>query len=239
MEHSNKYIFVYSLVMVVLVAVSLTIVAVQLKPAQDDNIRIEKMQNILSSVNVPVAEIPKKQVIDVYNKYVKTAFAVNVNGDVTETDAEKVFKLEMANELKKEPSQRQLPVFVAVLDNGDSAYIVPLRGKGLWGAIWGYLSFKTDFNTVTGCMFDHKSETPGLGAEINQPWFQKPFAGKKIFDDKGSLVSVGVVKKGHPKDDTHDVDAISGGTITSKGVQKMIKDNLDGYQAYFKKHLKQ
>jgi Na+-transporting NADH:ubiquinone oxidoreductase subunit C len=238
MEHSNKYIFIYSLVMVVLVAVSLTIVAVQLKPAQDANIRIEKMQNILSSVNVPVTEIPKKQVMDVYKKYVKTAFAVNLNGDVCETDAEKVFKIEMANELKKEPSQQQLPVFLAVLDNGDSAYIIPLRGKGLWGSIWGYLSFKTDFNTVEGCMFDHKSETPGLGAEINQSWFQKPFFGKKIFDESGQLISIGIMKKGQPKKEAHDVDAISGGTITSKGVQKMIKDNLGSYQAYFKKHLK-
>jgi Na+-transporting NADH:ubiquinone oxidoreductase subunit C len=238
MEHSNKYIFLYSLVMVVLVAVALTLVAVQLKPAQDDNIRIEKMQNILSSVNVPVAEIPKKQVIDVYHKYVKTAFAVNNKGEVTETDPEKVFKIEMANELKKDPAQQQLPVFIAILDNGDSAFIVPLRGKGLWGAIWGYLSFKTDFNTIEGCMFDHKGETPGLGAEISQSWFQKPFFGKKIFDDKGQFVSVGVMKKGQPKTEAHDVDAISGGTITSKGVQKMIKDNLESYQAYFKKHFK-
>lgn len=238
MEHSNKYIFIYSLVMVVLVAVALTIVAVQLKPAQDNNIRIEKMQNILSSVNIPITGVPKGDVINVYNKYIKTAFAVNVAGEVCETDAEKVFKIEMANELKKEPAQQQLPVFVAVLDNGDSAYIVPLRGKGLWGSIWGYISFKTDYNTVEGCIFDHKSETPGLGAEINQEWFQKPLFGKKIFDEKGELVSIGIMKKGQPKNEAHDVDAISGGTITSKGVQKMIKDNLTSYQAYFKKHLK-
>lgn len=238
MEHSNKYIFIYSLVMVVLVAVALTIVAVQLKPAQDDNIRIEKMQNILSSVNVPVAEIPKNQVIDVYQKYVKTAFAVNNKGEVVETDPEKVFKIELANELKKDPAQQLLPVFVAMLDNGDSAIVVPLRGKGLWGAIWGYISFKTDYNTVYGCIFDHKGETPGLGAEINQGWFQKPFLGKTIFDESGNIVSIGVMKKGQMKKEAHDVDAISGGTITSKGVQKMIKDNLDSYQAYFKKHFR-
>ena len=87
-------------------------------------------------------------------------------------------------------------------------------------------------------MFDHKSETPGLGAEISQDWFQKPFFGKKIFDENGSFVSIGVMKKGQPKKETHDVDAISGGTITSKGVQNMIKDNLESYQAYFKKHIK-
>lgn len=238
MQHSNKYIFLYSIVMVVVVAVSLTIVAVQLKPAQDDNIRIEKMQNILSSVNVSTAEVPKKQVIDVYNKFVKRSFAVNHAGDVVLSDASKVFPVEMANELKKPVDQQILPIFVATLDNGDSAYIVPLRGKGLWGAIWGYMSFKPDFNTVEGCIFDHKSETPGLGAEINMEWFQKPFLGKTIFNESKEFVSIQIHKGGAKPDDPHGVDAISGGTITSKGVEKMILDNLSGYIAYFKKQKK-
>jgi len=238
MQHSNKYIFVYSVVMVIVIAVALTIVAVQLKPAQDDNIRIEKMQNILSSVNISTAEVPKKQVIDVYHKYVKRAFAVNHAGEVVLSDAEKVFPVEMANELKKPVDQQILPIFVATLDNGDSAFIVPLRGKGLWGAIWGYMSFKTDFNTIEGCIFDHKSETPGLGAEINMEWFQKPFFGKTIFNESNEFVSIHIHKGGAKPGDPHGVDAISGGTITSKGVEKMIQDNLSGYIAYFKKQMK-
>jgi Na+-transporting NADH:ubiquinone oxidoreductase subunit C len=238
MEHSNKYIFMYSVIMVVVVAVSLTIVAVQLKPAQEDNIRIEKMQNILASVNISTSAIPKKQVIDVYNKYVKRAFAVNNKGEVIETNSDKVFPIEMANELKKPFDQQQLPVFVATLENGDSAFVVPLRGKGLWGSIWGYISFKPDFNTVLGCIYDHKGETPGLGAEINTEWFQKHFIGKKIFDEKLEFTSIKVLKGGAKPDDQHGVDAISGGTITSKGVEKMLKDNLSEYVAYFKKQLK-
>jgi Na+-transporting NADH:ubiquinone oxidoreductase subunit C len=236
MQHSNKYIFIYSIIMVVVVAVALTVVAVKLKPAQEDNIRIEKMQNILSSVNISTTEIPKKRVIDVYNKYIKTAFGINNEGEVVEKDAAAIFTIELANELKK-PSERQiLPVYIAVLDAGDSVYIVPLRGKGLWGPVWGYMSFKTDFNTVFGTTFDHKGETPGLGAEINQDWFKKPFIGKKIFDVDGKLVSITIVKGGAKPDDVHGVDAISGGTITSKGVEKMIRDNLTNYEAYFKKH---
>jgi Na+-transporting NADH:ubiquinone oxidoreductase subunit C len=237
MQHSNKYIFIYSIVMVVVIAVALTIVAVKLKPAQEDNIRIEKMQNILSSVNLQVAEIPKKQVGDVYKKFIKTAFAVNSKGEVIEQDAAKVFAIEMSNELKKPVEKQVLPVFIAILEGGDSAYIVPLRGKGLWGPIWGYISFKTDMNTVFGTTFDHKGETPGLGAEINQPWFKKPFIGKQIFTDDGKLVSITVVKGGAKPGDIHGVDAISGGTITSKGVQKMLLDNLTNYEAYFKKHM--
>lgn len=238
MEHSNKYIFIYSIIMVVVVAVSLTIVAVQLKPAQEDNIRIEKMQNILAAVNISTATIPKKQVIDVYHKYVKRAFAVNNKGEVIETSTDKVFPIEMANELKKPADQQILPVFVATLDNNDSAFVVPLRGKGLWGSIWGYISFKPDFNTVVGCIYDHKGETPGLGAEINTEWFQKHFIGKKIFDEKMEFTSIQVVKGGAKPDDVHGVDAISGGTITSKGVEKMLKDNLGEYVAYFNKRVK-
>jgi Na+-transporting NADH:ubiquinone oxidoreductase subunit C len=237
MQHSNKYIFIYSIIMVVVIAVSLTVVAVKLKPAQEDNIRIEKMQNILSSVNISTTEIPKKQVIDVYNKFIKTAFGVNNKGEVVETDAAKVFVIELANELKKPVEQQILPVYIAILQGGDSAYVVPLRGKGLWGPVWGYMSFKTDFNTIFGTTFDHKGETPGLGAEINQEWFMKPFEGKQIFTEDGKLVSISIVKGGAKAGDIHGVDAISGGTITSKGVEKMIRDNLTNYEAYFKKHM--
>ena len=238
MQHSNKYIFIYSIIMVVVIAVSLTIVAVKLKPAQEDNIRIEKMQNILSSVNISTTEIPKKQVVEVYNKYIKVALGVNNKGEVVEQDAAKIFTIELANELKKPVEQQILPVYIAVLDGGDSANIVPLRGKGLWGPVWGYMSFKTDFNTVFGTMFDHKGETPGLGAEINQPWFMDPFKGKTIFDKDGKFTSIQIVKGGAPDDDPHGVDAISGGTITSKGVEKMIFDNLTSYQAFIEKHKK-
>lgn len=239
MEHSNKYIFIYSVIMVVVVAVSLTIVAVQLKPAQEDNIRIEKMQNILTSVNVPIANVPKKGIIDVYNKYITSSIGVNIKGDVVETDAKKVFAIDLSSELKKPAEKQILPVFIAILDNGDTASIVPLRGKGLWGPIWGYISFKTDYNTVIGTMFDHKGETPGLGAEINQEWFMTPFKGKTIYDKDGKFTSIQVVKGGAPDDDPHGVDAISGGTITSKGVEKMIFDNLTSYQAYISKQKKQ
>jgi Na+-transporting NADH:ubiquinone oxidoreductase subunit C len=238
MVHSNKYILVYSVVMVVVIAVALTIVAVQLKPAQDDNIRIEKMQNILSSVNISTSEIPKKEVINVYHKFVKRAFAVNIKGDIVESNTEEVFPIEMAKELKKSAEDQILPIFVATLENGDSAFIVPLRGKGLWGPIWGYISFKPDFNTVLGCVYDHKGETPGLGSEINMPWFQQYFFGKSIFDEQKEFTSINILKGGAKDDDPHGVDAISGGTITSKGVEKMLRDNLAGYVAYFKKQMK-
>ncbi len=111
-----------------------------------------------------------------------------------------------------------------------------MRGKGLWGPIWGYIALSEDFNAIYGANFDHKSETPGLGAEINEQWFQDMFKGKNIFNEQGKFVSVEVMKGGAPDDAAHAVDAISGGTITSNGLENMIMDCLAPYQAYFEKN---
>lgn len=98
--------------------------------------------------------------IDVYNKFITSALAVNTKGEVVETDAAKVFAVDMASEIKKPLENQVLPIFTATLENGETAFIFPLRGKGLWGPVWGYISLKTDYNTVLGTMFDHKGETP-------------------------------------------------------------------------------
>jgi Na+-transporting NADH:ubiquinone oxidoreductase subunit C len=227
--HSNKYILVYSSIMVVLVAVSLTFVAVGLKPMQEDNIRIEKMQNILSSVRIVV---PPKEAIATYQKYITEVLVINKDGK--KVDGVDGFTVDMALELKKPAEQQYLPVFIAALDDGKNYSIVPVRGKGLWGPIWGYIAFTDDFNTIYGVTFDHKGETPGLGAEINLDWFENPFQGKQIFDQQGNFTSVNVMKGGAVPDDIHAVDAISGGTITSKGLEEMLKDCLASYEVYFK-----
>jgi len=227
--HSNKYIVIYSTVMVILVAVSLTFVAVGLKPRQEDNIRIEKMQNILESVHI---ETTVKTAIDSYKKYISQTLTINNKGaEIAGVDA---FSIDLSVELKKPAEQQQLPVFIATLDDGKKYTIVPVRGKGLWGPIWGYVAFMDDFNTMYGAVFDHKGETPGLGAEINTPMFERPFDGKQIFDADGKFVSIGVLKGGAKPDDIHNVDAISGGTITSKGLEYMLKDCLINYESYFK-----
>jgi Na+-transporting NADH:ubiquinone oxidoreductase subunit C len=227
--HSNKYILVYSTIMVVLVAVSLTFVAVGLKPMQEDNIRIEKMQNILASVRI---NVPPKEAIATYQKYITQVIILNKEGKIVEgVDG---FTVDMALELKKSADEQNLPVFIATLDDGKKYSIVPVRGKGLWGPIWGYVALTDDFNTIYGVVFDHKGETPGLGAEINTDFFEKPFEGKQIFDQQGGFTSVRVEKGGAKPGDIHAVDAISGGTITSKGLEKMLLDCLASYEVYFK-----
>jgi Na+-transporting NADH:ubiquinone oxidoreductase subunit C len=226
---SNRYIIVYSIVMVVLVAVALTFVAVQLKPAQEENIRIEKMQNILKAVNI--ASTPKNAG-ELYEKYITETIVVNSEGKTVEgTDA---FGIDIGLENKKAVSERMLPIYVCTQENGEKNFIVPMRGKGLWGPIWGYVAFKNDFNTIVGCMFDHKGETPGLGAEINQDFFQVQFKNKVIFNEQSEFISVRTIKGGAAENDPHGVDAISGGTITSDGLSNMMKDGLAPYVNYFK-----
>ena len=115
-------------------------------------------------------------------------------------------------------------------------FIIPLRGKGLWGPIWGYIALRDDINTVYGAVFAHKSETPGLGAEINQGFFQEPFRDKKIFNENNEFVSIKVIKGGAPEGSLHGVDGISGGTITSDGVTDMLKERVGRYLPYLEKN---
>jgi len=230
---SNRYTLIYSAILVIIVAVALTIVAVKLKPAQTNNIRVEKMQNILKSVNM---ESDTKNAEKLYNKYITESFVITSTGEL-KTDI-KAFDVDLNLELKKRNEQRNLPVFVYTSDEGNRNYIIPVRGKGLWGPIWGYISFNNDFNTISGTMFDHKGETPGLGAEISTTVFQEQFIGKTIFDEQMNFVSVKVVKGGAAPDDKHGVDAVSGGTITSQGLEKMIFDGLSPYITYFNQQMK-
>jgi Na+-transporting NADH:ubiquinone oxidoreductase subunit C len=229
MKHfSNTYIFIFSVIMVVVIALLLSLAAMQLKPYQDKNIEIEKKRNILASIRI---HSTVDDAVDLYAKYITNSFVINNKGEKKEgTDA---FTVDMKAETGKPSGTRSLPVFVGTLDDNSHAYVVPLRGKGLWGPIWGYMSFQPDLNTIYGVVFDHQGETPGLGAEIALDWFQKPFYGKKIFEDSGKFVSVKVLKGGAPKGDNHAVDAISGGTITSKCLEAMLDSCLVQYKTYF------
>jgi len=224
---SNTYIFIFSAVMVVLVALLLSTAALQLKPFQDKNIEVEKKQNILASLRI---KSTPKDAVDLYAKYITSSFVVNNKGEKMEGDA---FGIDIKNELAKPAADRKLPVYVGTLDNGTNAYVMPVRGKGLWGPIWGYISLMPDMNTVYGAVFDHQGETPGLGAEIATEFFQKPFIDKQIFKDSTEFVSIKVLKGGAPKGDLHAVDAISGGTITSKALEEMLDSCLIQYKTFY------
>ncbi len=146
--------------------------------------------------------------------------------------AKEVDKSSIEQNVKTLTDNRQLPVYVCNHPNGNTYYIFPLQGKGLWGPIWGYISVEDDMNTVYGAVYDHKGETPGLGAEIKTDWFGNSFKGKKLFSDDNTFQSIAVIKSGSAPKSNYNVDAISGGTITSKGVEKMLLNNLSGYVTF-------
>ena len=214
-KQGNTYTFIYATVMVVVVAALLAFVANTLKGPQVKNEEVAKKIQILQSVNIAsdAGDAEAK-----YEQYIgKNAFVLNLNGEKQSGDA---FKVDMAKELKKAPHERAYPIYECAHPDGKK-YIIPLRGKGLWGPIWGYVSLNVDKKTIFGATFGHKGETPGLGADIDKEWFQKPFRGKPIYDANGSFTSIQVNKSGTGKGTNHEVDAISGGTITSKGLESV------------------
>ncbi|MGB0274509.1 MAG: NADH:ubiquinone reductase (Na(+)-transporting) subunit C [Flavobacteriaceae bacterium] len=145
--------------------------------------------------------------------------------------------INLALEIKKDANEQRFPLYVANVD-ASTYYIIPLRGAGLWNAIWGYIALNEDKNSIKGVVFDHQGETAGLGAEITQQWFMNRFIDEKIFNTSGDLVGISVSKTNNDPNDTdkddHEVDAISGATITGDGVSDMIIERLQHYLPYLK-----
>jgi Na+-transporting NADH:ubiquinone oxidoreductase subunit C len=213
-RNGNTYTFIYASVMVVIVAAILSFTAISLKPMQKRNIEVEKKKNILTSININAITAEAEQV---YEQTITRSYVINSKGEVVEGDA---FVIDLKKEQAKPLEQRSLPVYEADLGDEGVKYVIPLRGSGLWGPIWGYIALNDNLNTIYGATFDHQGETPGLGAEIATPAFQEVFRGKKLFDNNGKFVSLVVAKAGENAPAEHRVDGISGGTITSKGCNK-------------------
>lgn len=230
---SNTYTFLYSAILVVVFAAILSVAALNLQPIQQKNKEIEKKQNILASIHITGV---KDSIPSLFMQSVKRSYTINLEGKIVDGDA---FALNMKDELSKADDQRKLAVFECTLPDSQNVFVLPVRGAGLWGPIWGYVSVKSDFKTVYGAYFDHEGETPGLGAEISQPEFQKQFNGKQIFDTSMVFTSIKVLKPGLSSDNIHAVDGISGGTITSKGLESMLQNSLSAYQPFFKLSKKQ
>ena len=215
--NSNSYTFIFAIIMVVVVGVVLAFAATSLQPLQYENMRQEKMQNILGTVGV---ETDRAGAEALFNQYIKEQVVLDKEGQMREGVS--AFNVDLAKELKKTDSEQNFPLYIAEVE-GENYYIIPLRGSGLWNAIFGYIALKDDVNTIKGVVFDHLGETPGLGAEITQEWFRQRFDDEKIYDDSGEFVGVSVVKgNSSPSKDENKVDAISGATNTGDGVSDMI-----------------
>lgn len=226
--NTNGYTFTFAIILVVVLGTVLAVAATSLQPRQYENMRRDKMQQILGTVGI---EAEAEEAEEIYNEVIVDQIVLDNQGQ--EKEETEAFDVDLATELKKSPEEQNFPLYVAELE-GEQFYIIPLHGSGLWNAIFGYIALQGDMNTVKGVTFDHAGETPGLGAEITQQWFAERFVDEKIFDDSGNLVGVAVVKgqTSTSKDDNM-VDAISGATITTDGLTDMLAERLSHYQIYF------
>jgi Na+-transporting NADH:ubiquinone oxidoreductase subunit C len=215
-KNSNAYIVFYSTVMVVIVAIMLAFTSLSLKDRQNANELNEKKDAIVASLGLEKGS---------YDEVIE-AYVVNKEGQVIETAETPLQKL---FDLVGSHAKGEYPVFE---NKATGEVVFPLTGKGLWDDIWGYVALEADLNTIKGAIFDHAGETPGLGAEIATPKFQAQFPGQTIYEE-GQLVGIYVVKGG-AQGAAHSVDAVTGGTKTSEGLQNMIKNCLDNYDAFLK-----
>lgn len=241
-KESNGYTFGFAIALVVVLGLILATLSEALKDRTKDNITIKKQLDILSAmIDVEKEGITRANAEEEFKKYVNLDDAVilNYKGEVKKTDENlKPFDVEIKKENRDKTladEDKNYPLFIAKDKNSKTRYIIPVVGKGLWGPIWGYICLKEDMNTILGVSFDHKTETPGLGAEINKAFFMDRWKDSKIMDDQGSFVKYEVVKdnSGATKGDSK-IDGITGGTITSKGVEEMVNRTLKIYATYFK-----
>jgi len=231
-KDSNFFTFSFAIIMVLVVAISLAFVSESLSSMKKANKEDKKKINILSAIKV---DCDRTNASELYEKYIKESVVINSSGKTVDGDNE-AFYIDVKKQYRNtslEKKDKVFPLFIAEKD-GNKYYITPLVGSGLWGPIWGFVAFEKDCNTVFGASFDHKSETPGLGAEIRESFFEDEFIGKKILDENSSFVSINVVKGGAKEGSYHEVDGITGGTITSDGVTNMLKADLGIYNNYFK-----
>ena len=237
----NTYTLLFAVGLVVVVGTLLAAIDSSLKDKIRINKILEKQQNILYAIGINENEgnsvnfIAADKAEEEFNKYVTKQ--IYIQGDeVIEDDKAYLIDVKKQKALAKDPSyMRKLPLFIAEKE-GRNLYVAPIRGKGLWDAIWAYVSVDEDM-VIRGIYFDHKAETPGLGANIKQRFFMDDFIGESLLDSQGNFKGVTVSKTNlDPKNEDkydNEVDAIAGSTITGDGVTAMIRSDLSLYQPYF------
>lgn len=230
-KNSNTYQILYAAVMVLLVGTVLAFIYMALKPKQNENIANDTRKQILSALHIAATD--DARVKETYEKYIIQDLLVDSEGNIVDSARNVAFDVDMKKNVKL--AERQLPVMKCKLDDGSVKYVLPVYGAGLWGPIWGYIAVNDDGNTIYGANFSHEGETPGLGARITEQSFQDEFKDKHLFID-GEFKSVAVLKKGQrATNGAEQIDALTGATITSRGVSDMMADCLAPYEAFLKK----
>jgi len=208
-------------------AVIVSVTAVSVRPEQNLNIENEKKLKILAAAGIVTDEVEKEfskietlyvdfasnQLVQVENNYdhIKASASVEASSIVPKDQDIAILKRR----------ENIAPIYVWYSDEEQIQKVVlPIRGYGLWGTLYGYISLDADLNTVKGIeYYDHK-ETPGLGGEVDNPVWKSDWNGKKIYDTSGEVILY--VTKG-PSSEDYEIDGISGATLTSNGVTNMIR----------------
>jgi Na+-transporting NADH:ubiquinone oxidoreductase subunit C len=231
--HKNSYVFIFAASVTIICSILLASAANLLKPRQQENEQLDVRKNILSSAGLISVdkEYTRNEIQSMYEENIKS-MVINLQGEEQPDKS--------AYDLDPKEDVDLLPVFFSKENGEISSYIVPISGKGLWSTIYGYLALEPDLNTVKGITFYKHGETPGLGGEIEKEWFKSNFVGKRIFSPEGELISITVVKGKVadliPEDESyHYVDGISGSTLTGKGLNQFLKEDLTRYEPFFNK----
>lgn len=232
-KDKNSYTFIFSIVLVIIVGVVLASLSIGLDPLKKANVEVKKKMNILSAMGV---ESNRNNGTELYEKYIKDSYVISSQGELLEDlpEDKQAFNLDVLKQYRDKTvslEDRLYPIFEAVTDEGETIFILPTAGKGLWGPVWGYVAIADDYETIAGVAFDHEGETPGLGAEIGQDFFTRRYKGEKISID-GVAAPIIVVKDGSGTQPQR-VDGITGGTVTSKGVEQMVNETMKVYVKYF------
>jgi len=236
-KNNTGYTFLFSIIMVLIVGTALAYTSLSLKPLQKKNAADKKMVDILGAIGVTTTRENAKTDFPIS---VKERLSIDSEGNVLNSssgnvdpaDSSDPFNLDVKKDYrsKKPASELSFPLYVCESELGDIVYVIPVVGSGLWGPIWGFVALESDMNTIYGAKFDHKTETPGLGAEIKDNEFSDKFKGQKLREASPYFT---IIKGGRKIEDMHSVDGITGGTITSVGVGEMIDRTISIYQRYF------
>ena len=233
--NSNAYTVIYTTLVVVVVAAILAFTAMKLKPSQSANAKAETLRQMMSAAQIkPTDELYATKnagILQLYADNIDEAYTIGLDGkksgelSVSKDRIELVDNLKPQNKAIKDGGEARLPVYI--FKNG--VIVIPIYGAGLWGPVWGYVAFQPDCHTIAGAYFDHESETPGLGAKIkDEAWFREKFVGKTV--EFGSEPLFNLSKNAEATGATNAVDAITGATMTSKGLDEALNVWFKAYE---------
>lgn len=231
-KNSNGYTFAFAIALVVVVGAALAAISSGLDPLQSENAQVKKKMDILGALNIPST---RQDATQKYEQYILSEQSVVIDDQGNEKEQLVAFDVDVRKQYRDKKlaeSDRDYPLYIAQVE-GKTKYVLPVVGSGLWGPVWGYLAIDADKETIFGAKFDHKTETPGLGAEIKQPFYFTQYEGERI-SKGGQFMKITSVKDG-TGNQPGKVDGITGGTITSKGVEEMVNRTLAVYVKYFNK----